>query len=245
MTRRERELAERKIGRLIESDGDNCSLCRAPFIHNAKSYCGVSHDGIAAITGECCASKLRHVLGAGFYVDKTRRYDFLEKTSPSQKEPRTAQEIAEAINAYQTCIEEADRFRAETVKRGGMPLSSKGTVYMMDTPWKDNDREWFEDHPDRSHRLRSRFDEELPPDVENCPPPGHEQQTLVRQLEPGKRIRVFFHRNVNVEIPDVESVIRALFDLVASREIPPGGMIALRDAAALAMNFEAAEGKLH
>jgi hypothetical protein len=54
------------------------------------------------------------------------------------------------------------------------------------------------------------------PGMPDWPPlPGHEFQVLVRQVEPGARIRLPFGRNLNVEILDNEATIHALFDLAA------------------------------
>jgi hypothetical protein len=46
-------------------------------------------------------------------------------------------------------------------------------------------------------------------------PPDCELQVLVRQVEPGKRVRVGFHRLLEMPIPDDENFIHALFDLVS------------------------------
>jgi hypothetical protein len=55
------------------------------------------------------------------------------------------------------------------------------------SPWKEADRKWFEAHPDRTIRIRDRFAGETfagPVD-----PNDHAPFVLVRQLEPGCRVR--------------------------------------------------------
>ena len=77
LSRAARRRADREITRLIKRDGDRCTICHAALTHNCKTYGGVTASGNAAITGECCASKLAFVHGAGFYLDRSHRYDFL------------------------------------------------------------------------------------------------------------------------------------------------------------------------
>jgi hypothetical protein len=87
-------------------------------------------------------------------------------------------------------------------------------VFLEDSIWKADDAKYFKDHPQRSHRLRRMYPHELGmPDWP--PPPGHEFQVLVKQVEPGARIRLPFGRNFNVEILDNEATLRALFDFAA------------------------------
>jgi hypothetical protein len=46
-------------------------------------------------------------------------------------------------------------------------------------PWREDDRAWFEAHPDRSHRVRRAYPRE-------CPGCSH---IAVRQVQEGKRLR--------------------------------------------------------
>jgi len=227
-TRRESRLAWRKIRRMIELDGDNCSLCRAPFSHNDLSFCGITHNGRAAVAGECCASRIRWMMGAGLYINKDSRttYDFMERNHPdATRMPATPEEIAEAVAALRAGINAADQFKEKCAKYGGMSPNSRGTVSLLDNPWKTDDRKWFEDHPERSHRLRQTFDGELPPEFQNDNMPGHEHNTIVRQIAPGERVRVFFYRRIDAHIPDIEPVIHALFDTVAGGQLGAGELI--------------------
>lgn len=68
-------------------------------------------------------------------------------------------------------------------------------------------------------------------------PAGHEFEVLVRQIEPGVRLRIVFCRNVGVPIADVEPLIHALFDVVSASE---GGVISGAQVAELAMRYAGA-----
>jgi hypothetical protein len=155
LSRAERRRADREIAKLIKRDGDRCSICHAALIHNCKTYAGVTASGKAAITSECCASKLAFVLGAGFYADRARgAYDFLTpRESPGEVE--SAEKVAAAIRAYRAAIAFADKAGADIAKRGGIPQHPP--VSLLDNPWKADDRAWFEKNPGRSHRLRPMF----------------------------------------------------------------------------------------
>jgi hypothetical protein len=89
---------------------------------------------------------------------------------------------------------------------------------MEEDPWKINDANWFKANPSRSHRLRSVFPGEIKTLSSFDVPPGHELQVLVRQLEPGHRVRIGFCRNLELPIPDVESLIHAMFDIVVEND---------------------------
>ena len=55
------------------------------------------------------------------------------------------------------------------------------------SPWKEADRKWFETHPDRTIRIRDQFAGET--FAGRVGPNDHVPFTLVRQLEPGCRVR--------------------------------------------------------
>jgi hypothetical protein len=81
----------------------------------------------------------------------------------------------------------------------------------LDTPtsWSEDDRQWFEAHPDRSHRLRRAYPEEFPEKVEHA---------VVRQLAPGRRVRAGL--TVPPRLPQdeaPEAAAWAIFDVVAER----------------------------
>lgn len=83
----------------------------------------------------------------------------------------------------------------------------------------------FEQHPERSHRARFPFDGEIAPEQSESAPDGHQLLLLLRQVEPGKRIKVgFFISNELLPVPDIEAVAHALFDIATKREpIPRNG----------------------
>jgi hypothetical protein len=43
------------------------------------------------------------------------------------------------------------------------------TVNMIDHPWKGDDRAWFENNPERAHRLRKPFPGEFDAEVKRMP----------------------------------------------------------------------------
>jgi hypothetical protein len=75
------------------------------------------------------------------------------------------------------------------------------------TPWSEDDRRWFEAHPERSHRLRGAFFGEWPED--------EKWHTVIRQTAPGSCQRL------PIRLPDPcpegeapEAAAWALFDVV-------------------------------
>ena len=93
----------------------------------------------------------------------------------------------------------------------------------------DGDRDWFNVHRDRSHRIRPAIAFELP----GLAIKQYEGSWIVvRQLPPGVRARLWFCSED--QVPDVEPVAHAVFDLLLERGFDPVsfGTIAAR---ALAM----------
>jgi hypothetical protein len=79
--------------------------------------------------------------------------------------------------------------------------------------------------------------ESFPPDaVPTTLPPDHEIQVVIRQVEPGQRIRAPFGRNLGTPVPDVEAVIHALFDSVAQPR-GEGVVISVEEVAKLAERY--------
>jgi hypothetical protein len=56
------------VGKLIERDGDHCSMCRTQFRHHAKTHYGTTRSGHVAVVGECCLKNLALVYAIGVYV---------------------------------------------------------------------------------------------------------------------------------------------------------------------------------
>jgi hypothetical protein len=71
----------------------------------------------------------------------------------------------------------------DIVERGGLRFSAPDADFSAD------DRRWFAAHPGRAHRMREPYRKEwdgLPVDAA----PGHRLVTIVRQFEPGARMRL-------------------------------------------------------
>jgi hypothetical protein len=80
-------------------------------------------------------------------------------------------------------------------------------------PWKNDDADWFRANPTRSHRARHAHPGEVPPGQELM------AMVLVRQVEPGSRVRIGFYPNPDQPpIPDDEEIIHAMFDAVVESE---------------------------
>lgn len=241
MDRGLRRSAERRLKKLIAKDGDNCTACRTAFAHNVKTYYGVLKNGDVAITGDCCATRLEHVLNAGIYVD--RHYDaFSSPPGGTERRPQTQAELARNVDSLQSYVAGVDQFGDELSRTAGMP-QGRPIVSLENTSWKADDAAWFQANPGRSHRFRPMHDGEeatFPPAYTNRQllPPQHEMQMLVRQIEPGKRIRIPFGRNLEIPIPDIEEIVHALFDVVAKS---PGGVIPLGEVRALAQMYGGAQ----
>ena len=220
MSREAVKRIERGIQKLIKADGDHCSICRRPFAHGDRTHYGRIAGQRPAIAGDCCADRINLTLGMGVYTD--RQYDVLAKAEggPAPKRAESPEALSDMVDGLHSFITGVDVRAAEIGSRAGMGTKSAAT-FLKPSHWKTDDAAWFAARPDRSHRLRPLLKDEL----ETLPgairtsrlPKGHELQVLVRQVEPGARVRTFFGRNLAVPIADEEAVIHALFDLVSQR----------------------------
>jgi hypothetical protein len=59
---------EREIRRLMERDGDHCSICRARFTHNCRTFGGDTIAGDTVLVGECCVERLDSICTTGLYL---------------------------------------------------------------------------------------------------------------------------------------------------------------------------------
>jgi hypothetical protein len=92
--------------------------------------------------------------------------------------------------------------------------------YDTTSAWIIDDREWFENNPARSHRLRSTFPGETFGENQIPPPalsPGRTDAVLVRQIEPGMRMRIPIDHDAGSQIPDIEPILHTLFDAHAAQ----------------------------
>jgi hypothetical protein len=219
--RQQRRQFDRQLRKLIRTKGDNCSLCGIGFQHNSRTFGGYDQHGEIALVGECCAARLHEVHTAGVFSQ--RHYDFLPSESANES-GYGVEQIADAISALQRTIAATDEELKDGWQRGGMSLPH-GPIHVLEYPWTLDDRDWFEQHPERSHRARSLFVGEFRPEEIGPVPEGHQPLMLIRQVEPGRRIRAgFFIPSQMLPVPDAESVAHALFEIATGHEpIPRGG----------------------
>lgn len=214
--KQEQRRLERDIQKIFSEDADHCSICRAPFPHNGKTFMGRIAGRKGAVVGECCAGQLNLVIGEGVYL--TKGYDVLEQGTRPGRAPSSQREIDQAVSAIQAYVSGTDQRAGDIMRRAGV-TSERGAINMLSSPWKTDDAKWFEANPSRSHRLRVAHVGEidaLPSDYKDEPLPlRHEMQIVVRQVEPGARVRLAFGRNLDTPIPDNEAVLHALFDTIS------------------------------
>jgi len=81
-------------------------------------------------------------------------------------------------------------------------------------PWQAGDAAWFKANPTRSHLVREAFPNEWLP--AGKPPPGHRYVSVLRQLEPGIRLRTSFALAEDAPEPEqfYEDYAAALFDIL-------------------------------
>jgi hypothetical protein len=80
----------------------------------------------------------------------------------------------------------------------------------MSAPWSDDDRRWFEQNPNRHHRVRFSFAGEWP----------RGEHTVVKQFEPGMRLRLpvlITGPELDIDMMADERLARALFEAALGR----------------------------
>ena len=217
LPRQQRRYIDHQLRKLIRPGV--CSICGKPLRHNSATAGGLDAGGNVVLAGECCVGRVAVTFGKGLYSD--RKYDFLRPRAddePATIKPTKAQ-IADGIAAYQEVIAETDRRIDGVERRGGVRTSE---VNLLDSPWKDDDRIWFEQNRSRSHRLRMPFAGEFDQEAAKTPT-GHVLIVLVRQVEPGTRARAWLYLDV-VPLPGTprdEAAAHALFEVARGREAMP------------------------
>jgi hypothetical protein len=83
------------------------------------------------------------------------------------------------------------------------------------------DRAFFEQHPDRKHRLRLASEVEIAQNEilsgeVTTPPPGHRHFVIVRNVAPGHRLRLFVTNAEDAGTDVEEALAHALFDTHAT-----------------------------
>jgi hypothetical protein len=141
------------------------------------------------------------------------------------------EEALAARQTFQDVVSARDQIAADMAHRGGFH-GAIPYLCVEDSAWKTDDKLWFENHPDRSHRLRPMFPGEMQlPDS----PPGTEWHIIVRQVEPGQRIRLpLCHVIDGPALPDIEAVVHALCDLAQQSKV-----IKTSEVAELALKYAA------
>jgi len=239
MNRSARRRVQRQLQQIMKNAGDNCSICGKALPHNSKTFGGITADGMTALAGECCERKISEVILSGLYVDRNYEGVFNTGSSHSQKPISSPEHLSEALEKLQGRVTETDKLASGIMKRAGVH-SKNASVNLSDCSWKSEDAAWFKKNPKRSHRLRPLLQGEVdtfPPDLlKIVPPPNHEFQVLIRQIEVGQRIRMPFCRDVTVPIPDLEEVHHALFDIISSGDNDQR-VIGVREVAELAKRY--------
>jgi hypothetical protein len=220
--RRQRRAVDRRLRELWRREV--CSVCGKPFTHNGRVASGFDARGNILLVAECCSHLVVDNFGLGLVLD--REYDFLPSPSDRVTVAPTNAQIADRIATHQKLIDDADKLLADAEQRGGVePVRN---VSLRNHPWKDDDRKWFERNPSRAHRMRLPFAGETDDEAEA--PVGHTRVMLVRQVEPGARRRTSFYlRSDLLQLPDIEGVAHALFELAMGREPMPRSRRALCD----------------
>jgi hypothetical protein len=220
MNRAQRRHFERRLRKL--SEPGTCSLCGSELEHNCSTFSGYDRHGEVALAAQCCVDRLTEIHAMGVF--SARRYDFMPPPTPEGAAIKSVpnEKVIDAIIACRKIIAETDKRVDGAERRGGVVRQLGVTV--LDYPWKDDDREWFEQNRQRSHRVRLPFPDEADEEVAKTPA-GHALIMAVRQVEPGIRIRAGFYLNAELlPAPDDEATAHALFEIAEGREpIPPNG----------------------
>jgi hypothetical protein len=227
LPRQQRRQIDRQFRKLV--DRDVCSFCSGGFKHNTRTVGGFDAQGNVALAGECCRYQVATIFVLGVVGD--RKYDFLLPRGTKATEP-TSEQIDEAIGVVQKAIADVDKRLDGVERRGGVERAPQ--VNVLDYPWKSDDCDWFDQNRERSHRVRMPFPGECD-EVAAKAPVKHALIVLVRQVEPGNRLKIGFFLNAALlPVPDDEAVAHALFDVATQREpVPP------RDRATLIALIEA------
>ena len=218
----------------MRDGGDNCSICHGRLEHNSRTFGGETLGGAPALVGPCCVRQLRTIVGCGLYV--THPYEALPRGGIGLASPEAGdfspEAAADAVQKLQEYVATVDNLTSDYARKAGLPDKLLRWSF-KDTPWKSADAAWFKANPTRAHRLRARFAGEFDQDDQTLlPEAGYEPIVIVRQVEPGCRIRRVFNVNTEIAIPDIEEVLHAIFDQLTS-----GGDLSVAAVAELAIKY--------
>jgi hypothetical protein len=209
---------ERRLARYIKTARDDCDLCHVAYPHNSRLYIGITVDDRLATTCEACSGKLRKLYYMGLALD--HGYGMLSPMPPDAP-PRpqlSAEEVIRTVDAIQHAIGIIDADTERLQRRAGCTGMKRD---LREHPWTTDDREWFKAHPDRTHRVRLPMDGEADKQVVTTPE-GYVLVTLIRQVEPGARIRLGCHirREIWQLMPrDSDPLLHAMFE-IARGQVP-------------------------
>jgi hypothetical protein len=104
--------------------------------------------------------------------------------------------------------------RAIPKLRAGKPVRAPVKARLL-KPGSDSDRQWFLDHHGRDHRIREPLGGET---LVFRPPAGDRRLIVVRQIEPGVRLKASLDWPAELPPPlNSEAAARALYDVAAAR----------------------------
>jgi hypothetical protein len=217
----------RALKKAILRDADRCGICREPYPHAGRTWTGLLSDGAAATACERCVGRLRTIYGGGLYLSK--RYPCAEalvnsrKTAGGESPFRvSAVELEVRLAETQRLLRQEEAGYAArhrlTCRRAGLPETGLDHHFLnRGEPWREDDRIWFEEHPDRSFRMRKAFPGEIEelerangdrfPESE-----GRRPVVVVCQTEPGSRVRAPCLLPADVPVLDMESVVETMFE---------------------------------
>jgi hypothetical protein len=211
MSRSHRRRFEKTIPGILERAGRHCGLCGTQFEHNANVFAGFSRKDRVVLTGECCRPVLFSVHATGTYSAGNARPVQMTRTQLQLQ----LESWVPTDDAFESSPGQSDDPLARLKPA---PPASPMTQAQAE-PWKTDDANWFTDNPARAHRLRAAYDEELAalsaPHKREGLAQGYSWEMLVRQVGKGRCVRLAFCRDTLATVPDVEEVIRDIFDAVS------------------------------
>jgi hypothetical protein len=168
-----------------------CSFCGSSFPHASATAGGFDAAGNVVLSGECCVRRVAQIFTVGLAL--------------------TGEQIAAA---HQKAT--VDKIREDAERHGGVGRPPE--VNFVDSPWKDDDRDWFERNQKRTHRIRWPFPGEVDEEVASTPA-GTVLMMIVRQVKPGYRYQAAVSVDVELlPIPDDEATAHALLEAAMGRE---------------------------
>jgi hypothetical protein len=132
-------------------------------------------------------------------------------------------------------------FAADSALAPWLKKAGSGMRLGMGTRWSEDDRAWFEEHPARSHRLRRAHAGEWPKEA------GNTEYTVVKQVEPGGRLRRPLALTGPLpqegEVP--EAAAWAIFDLIEEATATGGRTVSVEAIIARWRRYESDDERGH